>query len=55
MEARQKSHRDKYKEITNYWNYDVNCTLTSLPVWDFKNFKCLVFVTQSVRGFNACD
>jgi hypothetical protein len=36
----------KYKAITNDWNYDANCTLTSFPVWDFKLF---VFVAQSVH------
>jgi hypothetical protein len=25
---------DKYKEITNYWNYDASYTLTSLLVLD---------------------
>jgi hypothetical protein len=34
MEGRKKAHTDKYKEITNDWNYDAKCTVTSLPVWD---------------------
>jgi hypothetical protein len=49
MEGREKPHMVKYKAITNYWNYDACCTLTSLPVWDFENFKRLVFVVQSVH------
>jgi hypothetical protein len=48
MEGIEKPHTDKYKGITNDWNYDVSCTLTSLPVWDFDIFKRLVFVVQSV-------
>jgi hypothetical protein len=38
----------KYKAITNDWNYDASCTLTSLPVWDLENLKRLVFVVLSV-------
>jgi hypothetical protein len=48
MEGREKPHMVKYKAITNNWNYDASCTLTSLPVWDFVNLKRLVFVVQSV-------
>jgi hypothetical protein len=50
MEDIEKPHTDKYKEIMNDWNYDASCTLTSLPVWDLENFKCLVFVVQSVQN-----
>jgi hypothetical protein len=50
MEGIEKPHADKYKEITNNWNYDASCTLTSLPVWDLENFKRLIFVVQSVQG-----
>jgi hypothetical protein len=39
----------KYKATANDWNYGASCTLTSLPVWDFENFKRLVFVVQSVH------
>jgi hypothetical protein len=49
MEGIEKPHTDKYKEITNNWNYDASCTLTSLPVWDLENFNCLIFVVQSVH------
>jgi hypothetical protein len=49
MEGREKPHVVKYKAITNDWNYDASCTLTSLPVWDSENFKRLVFVVQSVQ------
>jgi hypothetical protein len=48
MEGTEKPYTDKYKEITNNGNYDASCTLTSLPVWDFENFKHLIFVVQSV-------
>jgi hypothetical protein len=48
MEGIEKPHTDKYKEITNGWNYDASCTLTSLPVWDLENFKRLIFVVQTV-------
>jgi hypothetical protein len=49
MEGIEKPHTDKYKEITNNWNYDASCTVTSLPVWDSENFKRLIFVAQSVQ------
>jgi hypothetical protein len=49
MEGIEKPHTDKYKEITNNWNYDASCTLTSLPVWDLENFKRLIFVVQTVQ------
>jgi hypothetical protein len=49
MEGIEKPHMDKYKEITNNWNYDSSCTLTSLLVWDLENFKRLIFVVQSVQ------
>jgi hypothetical protein len=51
MEGIEKPHMDKYKESTNNWNYDVSCTLTSLPVWDLKNFKRLIFIVQSVPKY----
>jgi hypothetical protein len=41
---------DKDKEITDNWSYDVSCKLTSLPVWDLKNFKCMIFVSHSIPG-----
>jgi hypothetical protein len=28
IEGIEKPHMDKYKEITNDWNYDASCTLT---------------------------
>jgi hypothetical protein len=40
---------DKYKEIVNDWNYDISSTLTSPPVSVLENFKCLIFVVQSVH------
>jgi predicted ATPase len=49
MEGIEKPHTDKYKEITNDWNYDASCTVTWLPVWDLENFKRLIFVVQSVQ------
>jgi hypothetical protein len=44
MEGIEKPHVDKYKEITNDWNYDASCTLTSLPVWDLENLKRLILL-----------
>jgi hypothetical protein len=41
---------EKYKEITNRWNYDASCMLTTLPVSDSEHFKRLIFVAQSVQG-----
>jgi hypothetical protein len=49
MEGKDKPHIGKYKEITNDLNYDANCALTSLPVWDLEYFKRLIFVVQSVH------
>jgi hypothetical protein len=49
VEGREKPRIDKYKSITNDWNYDASCMLTSLPIWDLKNFKSLIFVAQSVQ------
>jgi hypothetical protein len=49
MEGIDKPRTGKYKEITNYSNYDASCTLTSLPVWDLENFKLLIFVVQIVQ------
>jgi hypothetical protein len=49
MEGIEKPHTDKNKEITNNWNYDASCTVTSLPVWNLQNFKRLIFVVQSVQ------
>jgi hypothetical protein len=48
MEGREKPHTDKYKIITNDRNYDASCKLTSILVWNTENFKCLIFVAQSV-------
>jgi hypothetical protein len=54
MEGREKPHTDTFKKITNGWNYDASCTLTSIPVSGFENFKRLIFVARSIhaqRGF----
>jgi hypothetical protein len=48
-EGREKSHTEKYKDITSDWNYDASCTLTSLPFSDLENFKGSIFVAQSVQ------
>jgi hypothetical protein len=45
-EGTEKPHMDKYKEITNDWNYVASCMLTSLPVSDLENLKCLIFVAE---------
>jgi hypothetical protein len=44
MEGRENPHVDKYKEITNNWNYDAGCTLTALPVSTSENFKRLILL-----------
>jgi hypothetical protein len=53
MEGTEKPHTDKYKEITNNWNYDANCTVTSLPVRELENFKRLIFVVQRVQSITT--
>jgi hypothetical protein len=50
MEGIEKPHMDKYKEITNNWNYDASCTVTSLPIWDLENLKRLIFIVQTVHN-----
>jgi hypothetical protein len=52
MEDIEKPHI-KHKEITNDWNYNASCTLTSLPVWDLENFKHFVFVAQTVQMYEV--
>jgi hypothetical protein len=37
MEGREKPYMNKYKETTNYWNYDASCMHTSLLVSDLEN------------------
>jgi hypothetical protein len=53
MEGRERPHVEKYEEIMNVWNYDTSCTLTSLPVLNFENFKCLIFVAWEYKGFQV--
>jgi hypothetical protein len=48
MEGTEKPHMDKYKENTNDRN-NSSAMLISPPVWDLENFKCLIFVAQSVH------
>jgi hypothetical protein len=48
MESREKPHMNKYKEIMNDWHYYASCTLTSLPVSNFENFKHFLFVAQKL-------
>jgi hypothetical protein len=43
MEGREKPHMDKYKEITNDWNYDTSCMLTLLPVWNILSTWILLY------------
>jgi hypothetical protein len=45
MEGIEKPHADKYKEITNEWNYDAGCTLTGLGLRTFQalGFCCRVY------------
>jgi hypothetical protein len=52
MEGKEKPHMDKYKEITNDWNYDANCTFTLLPASDLEHFKRLIFVAECVHAEN---
>jgi hypothetical protein len=48
MQARQKAHTDKYREIMNDWNSDISCRVTSQLVWNLENFRHLVFVAHSI-------
>jgi hypothetical protein len=49
MEGREKPHMDKYVEIVSDWNCDTSCMFTTCPVLDLENFRCLIFVAQSVQ------
>jgi hypothetical protein len=49
MEGTEKPHTDEYKEITNDWQNEASCTLTTPPVSDFEHFKRLIFVAQCVQ------
>jgi hypothetical protein len=51
MAGREKPHMDKYKEITNGWNFDVSCTHTLCLVSDLESFKRLIFAAKSVQTF----
>jgi hypothetical protein len=46
MEGKGKPHTDQQKEITNDLNYNASGMLTSLPLSDLNNFKCLLFVAH---------
>jgi hypothetical protein len=46
---------DKYKGITNDWNYEASCTLNSLPVLDLEYLKWLIFVAQRVKYFSELN
>jgi hypothetical protein len=48
-ERREKPHMGKHKKIMNDWN-DTSCTLTSLPAWDLRNFKHLIFCCTVFLG-----
>lgn len=37
MEERKRPHMNKYKKITNDWNYDASCGITLLPVSDLES------------------
>jgi hypothetical protein len=50
MEGTEKPNTEKNEEITNDWNSDARCTLTSLQVWEAENYKRLMFVAQSVQA-----
>jgi hypothetical protein len=39
----------KCRNITNEYNYDTGCTLTSLPISDIENLKSMIFVAQCVH------
>jgi hypothetical protein len=43
MEGTENQHVDKYKEISNDWNYAANCIFTSLLVSGLANVKYLTF------------
>jgi hypothetical protein len=40
---------DKYKEMTNVWNYDASCMFTSLLVLDLEHFKHFIFAALNIQ------
>jgi hypothetical protein len=49
MEGRGKPHIGKYQEITNDWNFDARCMLTSLSSSNSEHLKSLIFVAHSTQ------
>lgn len=48
IEGTENQHVDKYKEISNDWNYAAICIFTLLLVSCLENVKHLIFVAQHV-------
>jgi hypothetical protein len=45
----ERSHIDKYKEITNDWNYDASCMLTSLPILYLRTQSVLAIYEHQIQ------
>jgi hypothetical protein len=43
------TEKPQIQEITNDWNYDTSCKLTSLLVSDLEYFQPLIFVAPSIH------
>jgi hypothetical protein len=51
VNGRKNSRTDKYRAITNEWNYDARCTVMSLLVWAWKmSVACLLLHTVVPPG-----
>lgn len=55
LNGKQRKDTGTYRGNVNDWNYDSSCMLTSLPVWDLENFRCLIFVAHSVPCILASE
>jgi hypothetical protein len=53
MEGREKLHMDKYKAITNDWNYNTSYMLPSLPASGLENSKSFILLAQCTMDLNG--
>jgi hypothetical protein len=49
MEDMKKPRAKKHREVKSDWNHGAGCAVASVPVWNFENFKHLIFVVRNVR------
>jgi len=50
IKVRDKPRTNRYKEITCHWDFDANCTLTSLPVSELDNIYRFIYTYSGHTG-----